>query len=127
MNKKKGRDPTPIHSVLPGLPQYNIVNSTNGDQICRAFGHVHLRVLVASAWGKLIDGHSQVANPVFFSLGVCENNSSLFFLSLGRSPTCSNAKDYFTGYARFYGNSIIFWIKIGWIQSERVLRFYPLA
>ena len=39
----------------------------------------HLRVLVASAWRKLIDGHSQVANPVFFSLGVCENNSSLFF------------------------------------------------
>ena len=41
----------------------------------------HLRVLVASAWGKLIDGHSQVANPVFFSLGVCENNSSFFFLA----------------------------------------------
>ena len=45
---------------------------------------LHLRVLVASAWGKLIDGHSQVANPVFFSLGVCENNSSLFFLSLAK-------------------------------------------
>ena len=41
----------------------------------------HLRVLVASAWRKLIDGHSQVASPVFFSLGVCENNSSLFFLA----------------------------------------------
>ena len=27
---------------------------------------------------------SQVANPVFFSLGVCENNSSLFFLSLAK-------------------------------------------
>ena len=51
----------------------------------------------------------------------------LLFLPLGRSPTSSNAKDYFTGYARFYGNSIIFWIKSGWIQSERVLRFYPLA
>ena len=47
--------------------------------------------------------------------------------ALGRSPTSSNAKDYFTGYARFHGNSIIFWIKSGWIQSERVLRFYPLA
>ena len=46
---------------------------------------------------------------------------------LGRSPTSSNAKHYFTGYARFHGNSIIFWIKSGWIQSERVLRFYPLA
>ena len=44
----------------------------------------HLRVLVASAWRKLIDGHSQVANPVFFSLGVCENNSSIFFLSLAK-------------------------------------------
>ena len=45
----------------------------------------HLRVLVASAWGKLIDGHSsQVANPVSLSLGVCENNSSLFFLSLAK-------------------------------------------
>ena len=33
----------------------------------------------------------------------------------------------FTGYARFHGNSIIFWTKSGWIQSERVLRFYPLA
>ena len=40
-------------------------------------------VLVASAWRKLID-HSQVASPVFFSLGVCENNSSLFFLSLAK-------------------------------------------
>ena len=29
---------------------------------------------------------------------------------LGRSPTSSNAKDYFTEYARFHGNSIIFWI-----------------
>ena len=44
----------------------------------------HLRVLVASAWRKLTDGHSQVANPVFFSLGVCENNISLFFLSLAK-------------------------------------------
>ena len=44
----------------------------------------HLRVLVASAWRKPIDGHSQVANRVFFSLGVCENNSSLFFLSLAK-------------------------------------------
>ena len=34
---KGGGDATPIHSVLPGLPQYN---STNGDQICRAFGHI---------------------------------------------------------------------------------------
>ena len=48
-------------------------------------------------------------------------------ISLGRSPTSWNAKDYFTGYARFHGNSIIFWIKSGWIQSEGVLRFYPLA
>ena len=45
----------------------------------------------------------------------------------GRSPTSSNAKDYFTGHARFHWNSIIFWIKSGWIQSERVLRFYSLA
>ena len=41
-------------------------------------------VPVASAWRKLIDGHSQVASTVFFSLGVCENNSSLFFLSLAK-------------------------------------------
>ncbi len=34
--KRKG-DATPIHSVLSGLHQYN---STNGDQICRAFGHI---------------------------------------------------------------------------------------
>ena len=49
-----------------------------------------------------------------------------FFPQLGRSPTRSNAKDCFSGYARFHGNSIIFWIKIGWIQSERVLRFNHL-
>ena len=38
--------------------------------------------------------------------------------TLGRSPTSSNAKDYFTGYARFHGNSIIFWIKSGWKGSS---------
>ena len=38
---------------------------------------------------------------------------------LGRSPVCSNVKDYFTGYAGFHGKSIILWIKSGWIKSER--------
>ena len=43
-----------------------------------------------------------------------------------RTPTSSNTKDYFTGYTRFHGNSIVFWINSGWIQSERFLLFYSL-
>ena len=35
---------------------------------------------------------------------------------LGRSPTSSNANDYY-GIHPFHGNSIIFWIKSGWIRK----------
>ena len=78
MNKTKrggGGDATPIHSALPGLHQYN---STNGDQVCRAFGHIFAKL-------QPIDGHSQVpsqVSQVFFSLGGSKNHSSLFFLGL---------------------------------------------
>ena len=55
------------------------------------------------------------------------HSTAFFFRIVGCSPTGSSAKDYFKGYARYHGNSIIFWIKHGWIQSQGVLRFHPLA
>ena len=48
-------------------------------------------------------------NEVVFFTKKCFSPHMMLFL--GRSPTSSNAKDYFTGYAHFHGNSIIFWIK----------------
>ena len=58
-----------------------------------------------------------------------------FFLSkvvetcphLGRSPTCSNAEEHFTGHAHSHGNLITCWIKLNRYNHPEVVQSYPLV